>query len=100
MFDDKPDENFPTSSNKDEIKVCLDNLKNKVELKEHLDREMTLLYLTTKEERGHNEEEREIRLMQNIYESCYAGYRNYMMDEKVTKELAVNCSKYLFFRKS
>ena len=38
--------------------------------------------------------------MHNIYESCYAGYRNYMLEEKIVKEMAANCSKYLFFRKS
>lgn len=38
--------------------------------------------------------------MKDIYESCYAGYQNYMLNEKVTKDMAINCSKYLFFRKS
>jgi len=61
---------------------------------------MTLLYLTHSGQKGVSEEEREGKLMKNLFESCYAGYRNYMMNEKVTKELAINCSKYLFFRKS
>ena len=38
--------------------------------------------------------------MNNIYQSCYSGYKNYMVDEKATKELALTCSKYLFFRKN
>ena len=68
-----------------------------------------MLYLTHKETGDNNltnkdgvdkEEDREVRLVKNLYESCHAGYRNYMVNEKVTREMAINCSKYLFFRKS
>lgn len=38
--------------------------------------------------------------MKDIFESCYSGYKNYMMEPKVTKELSLVCSKYLFFRKT
>ena len=37
--------------------------------------------------------------MRRVYDSCYSGYRNYILPDKVTGELALNCSKYLFFRK-
>lgn len=81
--------------------MCLDNVRNKVELKEHLDREMTLLYLRKLHQKDSDSiEEKEKKLMEDIYESCYSGYRNYMMPEKVTKDLSLVCSKYLFFRKT
>ena len=38
--------------------------------------------------------------MKNIYQSCKAGYQNYAMEEKVTKDLSLACAKYLFFRKT
>lgn len=38
--------------------------------------------------------------MEDIYEGCYAGYKNYRLGESVTKEMAVACCKYLFFRRS
>ena len=38
--------------------------------------------------------------MKDLYQSCYSGYRNYRLSEGVTKEMAVICSKYLFFRRS
>lgn len=98
---DEADEHFPTTSNEDEITMCLDNVRNKVELKEHLDREMTLLYLRKLHQKDSDSiEEKEKKLMEDIYESCYSGYRNYMMPEKVTKDLSLVCSKYLFFRKT
>ena len=37
-FKDIADEYFPSSSSENEIRVCLNNVRNKVELKEHLDR--------------------------------------------------------------
>jgi hypothetical protein len=38
--------------------------------------------------------------MEDLYESCHAGYKNYRLSEAVTKEMALACCKYLFFRKS
>jgi len=81
--------------------VCLDNIRNKLELKENLDRELTFLYLQKKNKREDlSFEQQEQQLIHNIYESCYSGYKNYMLDEKATKELSLICSKYLFFRKT
>ena len=79
----------------------MDNMRNKVELKEHLDREITYLYLSRrKTPEGTSNEEKDRILMENIYQSCYSGYKNYLLDEKVTRQLSLNCSKYLFFRKA
>jgi hypothetical protein len=49
-----------------------------MELKEHLDRELTLLQRVSElgESRG---AEREEGLMRALYESCYCGYKNYML---------------------
>jgi hypothetical protein len=38
--------------------------------------------------------------MRSLYESCHAGYRNYMLDDRITKEMSIICAKYLFFRET
>ena len=61
---------------------------------------MTFFYLKHKKVEEKTEEEREKSLMHDLYQSCQSGYKNYLLDDKITQELTVNCCKYLFFRKS
>lgn len=87
----------------------MNRIENKLHLKENLDRELTFLKMTTltsnpnnikeSEEGGEGEGEDRI-LIKNLYESCYAGYKNYRIKDEITKEMAATCSKYLFFRKT
>ncbi len=72
-------------------------MRNKLELKEHLDRELTLFHRLAALPAGPPHEE---ALMRALYDSCYCGYQNYMLPEKLTREMAATCSKYLFFRRS
>jgi hypothetical protein len=67
VFKDAADRYFPSHSNTEEVTICMNNISNKIELKEHLDRELTFLYLDKLKNVDENLEQRERTLIRNVY---------------------------------